>query len=65
MIKGVTPGITELFLHPAREDKAFIKAHPQWQKRVWEYEFLLSDDFVQTIKEENIQLVSYKQAFFR
>jgi hypothetical protein len=37
---------------------------PGWQKRIWEYQFLLDDDMMKTIDKEGIKLVSWGNAPF-
>jgi Uncharacterized protein conserved in bacteria len=62
-IRNMKEGITELFLHPSGFSR-LLSANPEWQKRIWEYEFLMSDDFLKTIEQEDIKLVSYGRAPF-
>ncbi|MDF2541369.1 MAG: ChbG/HpnK family deacetylase [Herbinix sp.] len=57
-------GITELFLHPSMENKQFVNHTKEWQKRIWEYQFLLDEDFMQVIRKEEIKLVSWSDAPF-
>ena len=35
---------------------------PEWQKRIWEMEFLLDDDLPKVLEEEDIKLVSWASA---
>lgn len=63
-IRNVKEGITELFLHPSGDSSEFMAASPEWQKRIWEYQFLMDDDFLRIIQEEDINLVSWGSAPF-
>lgn len=63
-IRNIKEGITELFLHPSYINREFMSATPMWQKRIWEYEFLLDGDFMKTIEQEDITLVSWDNAPF-
>lgn len=63
VLRTLPEGITELYLHPSKEDSLYFEESSDWQKRVWEYEFLMDDDFMRTIQEENIQLVTWSEAF--
>lgn len=61
----IKPGITEMFLHPSLEDDDMLSRSKEWQKRIWEYQFLLSDDFEKAIEKNNIRLVSWSSAPFK
>ncbi|MGP6139549.1 MULTISPECIES: carbohydrate deacetylase [unclassified Jeotgalibaca] len=62
-LRNLPEGITEVYLHPSTSDSIFFEQKPEWQKRVWEYEFLMDDDFLRVITEEDIQLVTWSEAF--
>lgn len=57
------PGVTEVFLHPSVPDSALL-ARAQWQKRVWEYEYLRSGRLNRFAQREGFTLVSWAQAPF-
>lgn len=61
-LRHLPHGITELFLHPSKADSEFFVL-PGWQKRVWEYQLLMDQDFHKKLEEERIQLVSWKTVF--
>lgn len=63
LLKDLPTGVTELFLHPSKKTSEYYRPDGEWQKRVWEYEFLMDDDFIQTLEEEGIKLVTWKEAF--
>lgn len=63
-IAQIDEGITEVFLHPALPDEEMLCLTPQWQKRIWEYEFLLSDEAPRLLQREGIELVSWDGAPF-
>lgn len=63
-IARIGEGITEVFLHPALPDEGMLRRTPQWQKRVWEYEFLLSDELPSLLQREGIRLASWADAPF-
>ena len=63
-IASAKEGITEVFLHPSLPDETLLKRTPEWQKRVWEYEFLTSDAFDNLLKREGFVLSSWKNAPF-
>lgn len=62
-IRNIKEGITEIFLHPSGHSRS-LSAGPEWQKRIWEYDFLMSDDFLKTVEQEDINLVSWGSAPF-
>jgi predicted glycoside hydrolase/deacetylase ChbG (UPF0249 family) len=64
VLRNMEDGITELFLHPSKENESYLSFSPEWQKRLWEYQFLLEDDVQKIIQQENIKLVSWADAPF-
>lgn len=64
LIRNARPGITELFLHPAKETDELKAICPEWQKRVWEYRLMLDDIVIKTIEAEGIKLVGWTDAPF-
>ncbi len=56
---GNEGGIVELFMHPSEPDEAMLARTPEWQKRVWEYEFLKSGELQQRAKELGFVLTSW------
>ena len=56
--------ICEIFLHPCLPDEALLSRSPQWQKRVWEYEYLKSGQLLTAAREQGFTLVSWSQAPF-
>ena len=57
--------VSEVFLHPSKPDDALLERTPEWQKRIWEYEFLKSGDLQKAAKEQGFMLVSWAEAFRR
>lgn len=64
VIRNIKEGVTELFLHPSGNNRGFMSVTDMWQKRIWEYQFLLDDDMMKTIEQEDIKLVSWDNAPF-
>jgi len=56
--------ICEVFMHPCLPDEELLARSPQWQKRVWEYEYLKSGDLLLAAKEAGFEVVSWKNAPF-
>lgn len=63
-VREVEEGVTELFLHPSKENSVYQLITPEWQKRIWEYRFLLDDELQKVISQENIKLASWDNAPF-
>lgn len=63
-LRDAGAGITEVFLHPSLPDEALQKRTPEWQKRVWEYEYLMSDAFDALVRREGFCLCSWANAPF-
>ena len=64
-IRKIRPGITEMFLHPAKETEELKAICGGWQKRVWEYRLMLDDMVIKAIEAEGIKLVGWTDAPFR
>ncbi|MGI6214022.1 MAG: ChbG/HpnK family deacetylase [Christensenellales bacterium] len=62
-IKNLPYGVSEMFLHPAYYCPVFSPLTEEWKKREWELEFLLSNALENTIKNEGIKLISYKDLY--
>lgn len=65
IIRGIGPGINELYAHPALESEELKAACPAWQMRVWEHKLLRDDDVGKTIDSEGIKLTTWKEAPFK
>lgn len=65
LIRNAPPGITEIFIHPAKESEELKAICPDWQKRVWEYRLMLDDIVIKTIESEGIKLVGWTDAPFK
>jgi len=56
--------VCEIFLHPCLPDEELLSRSPQWQKRVWEYEYLKSGQLLTAAREQGFTPVSWSQAPF-
>lgn len=65
LIRNARPGITEIYLHPAKETEELKAITSNWQRRVWEYRLMLDDMVMKTIESEGIKLVGWTDAPFR
>lgn len=59
-LSGCGGGVTEVFLHPALPDEEMLKRNAEWQKRVWEYEYLKSGDLTQLAQKLGFTLISWR-----
>lgn len=64
VIRGMRPGINELFVHPALESPELKSACPAWQMRVWEHRLMRDGDVGKAIDREGIRLTTWKEAPF-
>ena len=55
--------VCEVFMHPCLPDGELLSRSPQWQKRVWEYEYLKSGDLILAAREAGFKVVSWREAF--
>jgi predicted glycoside hydrolase/deacetylase ChbG (UPF0249 family) len=52
-------GISETYIHPAVDDPDMRSQVPHWEKRVWEYQLMLDEDFAYAIKDAGVVLTDY------
>jgi predicted glycoside hydrolase/deacetylase ChbG (UPF0249 family) len=52
-------GISETYIHPAVDDPDMRSRVPHWEKRVWEYQLMLDEDFTYAIKDAGVILTDY------
>lgn len=64
LIRECRPGITEIYLHPAKDTEELRAICPDWQKRVWEYQFLMDPCLPALLEEEGIALTNWVDAPF-
>ncbi|MDG0872888.1 polysaccharide deacetylase family protein [Paenibacillus thiaminolyticus] len=53
-------GIVETYIHPAVEDSSMAARIPSWEKRVWEYQLMLDDDFAYARRDAGVELTDYR-----
>lgn len=57
--------ICEVFMHPCLPDETLLARSSQWEKRIWEYEYLKSGDLLLAAKAAGFTVVSWKDAPFK
>jgi len=57
-VRNLKEGVTELFLHPSYDSSPYNNSK-EWQKRIYELEFLQSEKLYNLIKDEGIKLCDY------
>ena len=55
--------ICEVFMHPCLPDQELLARSPQWEKRIWEYEYLKSGDLLLAARQAGFKVVSWREAF--
>lgn len=56
----IPEGITETFLHPAKETDELKAITPNWFQRVWEYELMKDPDTHKYLNDHGITLINYR-----
>ena len=59
MLRDLPEGLPEWALHPAYESDELRAIPPEWHVRASDYKFFNSDEFLQVIQTEGIELVDY------
>jgi predicted glycoside hydrolase/deacetylase ChbG (UPF0249 family) len=53
-------GVSETYIHPGVPDE-WMKVHiPNWEKRVWEYQLMLDDDYSHAMRDSGVILTDYR-----
>lgn len=52
--------VCETYFHPGAEDEEMERRIPSWEKRVWEYRLLQSDDFAYALRDAGVELIDYR-----
>lgn len=53
-------GICETYIHPGIDDPWMRERIPHWEKRVWEFQLMMDDDFRYAIRDAGVMLVDYR-----
>ena len=65
LIKGLKPGITEIYFHPSVESNGLKKITNSWQQRVWEAKMFSDSDVINFLKNEGILFTNWKEMMKR
>jgi hypothetical protein len=65
MIRGLSPGITQIAAHPAAESDALKRIVPDWQQRVWEAELMADGDVRESLQADGIVLTDWRELMHR
>ena len=59
MLRELPQGLSEWAVHPAYDSEELRAITPEWSVRTSDYQFFNSDEFLDTIRTEGIELASY------
>lgn len=60
IIRNLPDGISEVHIHPSVLSNEIKDINPTWSERVLEYDIMLDEDIRNIIKEEGVELITYK-----
>ncbi|TQR44778.1 polysaccharide deacetylase family protein [Paenibacillus popilliae] len=60
LLRGLLPGITEMYLHPSIVSDELKAITPHWEKRGMEWRLFRDSDIRRVIAEEGIQLIRWR-----
>jgi chitin disaccharide deacetylase len=63
VLENLKPGVTELFIKPSIYSPEIKSLSPQYQRRIEEYSWSVSDNIEKLIEKYNIKIINYKQLF--
>lgn len=61
LLRQLSSGISELYIHPAVECEEIQAVNPSWEKRVMEYRVLYEDQVQNVISAEGIRLIPWSE----
>lgn len=59
LLRDLSPGISELYIHPSLDSKEIRAINPTWEKRVMEFRVFYEDRVQRVIEKEGIELISW------
>ena len=60
-VKSLSPGVTEIYVHPAVDSDELRASHPDWEMRIDDYTLVTKDEaFADSIAEAGATLISYR-----
>lgn len=65
LIRGLSPGITQIVLQPAVESDALKRITPDWQQRVWDAQLLSDPEIQKVLQDEGILFTNWKEMMRR
>jgi predicted glycoside hydrolase/deacetylase ChbG (UPF0249 family) len=61
MVSSLKPGVTELYIHPAKQSETLKRITNRWQPRVDEYQLFTNDpEMLSVLKENRIILIGWR-----
>ncbi|MFD2117807.1 polysaccharide deacetylase family protein [Paenibacillus yanchengensis] len=61
VLRYLHSGVSELIIHPAYDTEELQAFHFEPEKRSWEYHIFLDEEVQQTLKQQNIHLIRWRQ----
>lgn len=65
MLRDLSPGLTQIALHPADDSPALRRMAPDWQQRVWDAQLMADDDVRSALRSEGVELTSWREIMLR
>jgi len=65
MVRGLSPGITQIVALPATESEALKQIDPNWQQRVWDAKLLSDPEVEAFLKSDGIVLTNWQEMMRR
>jgi len=61
ILRGLKPGVTELYIHPAKDSDELRAITSNWLRRVHDYKLFKDPEVRKVIEEEGIKIISWKE----
>jgi predicted glycoside hydrolase/deacetylase ChbG (UPF0249 family) len=60
-VGALSPGVTEIYVHPAVDSDELRASHPDWESRVDDHALVTSDaSFVELVERSGVKLIGYR-----
>jgi hypothetical protein len=65
MLRELSPGITQIAIHPAAASDALPRIMPEWQQRVWSAQLVVDDEVRQALQSDGVILTDWRELMQR
>jgi hypothetical protein len=65
LLRELSPGLTQIALHPAGDSEALKRITPDWQQRIWDAQLVADADVQAVLRGEGVVLTNWREIMNR